>query len=331
MRQLLPFIALAALVAAAPALADEECPDGCGNPTPPSPPSKPTIYRTGSVDGLYRVFTANDDIVYGYVQNGTTGTSGGGAFHPIGPDGTVSDGSAQSNVTLKYTVAPDDATSQTSASAGFGLYAAATLSNSYLVELHARNAAAYAVLNQFLSTSGAIASIHGHYTLGTTGVGYAGAYVSTGAGGTSTGVDVDPSLQRSTGATCNGSGYYGPGDAASCTTTNYDLDLNFIAGSSFTNGDPLSVYSTIGLGTTVQGGAYGGQPGGTATAFLDPTITLNLPFNTPLYQLNVGSAITVPSGPTGSVPEPAAWALMVVGFGVVGGASRRQRTRSVAA
>jgi hypothetical protein len=47
---------------------------------------------------------------------------------------------------------------------------------------------------------------------------------------------------------------------------------------------------------------------------------------------NFGSDVLGGGGnPNGTVPEPAAWALMVVGFGLVGGASRRRSRMSVTA
>ena len=38
-----------------------------------------------------------------------------------------------------------------------------------------------------------------------------------------------------------------------------------------------------------------------------------------------------PTTPTGAVPEPASWAMMVAGFGLVGGALRRRSMARVAA
>lgn len=46
--------------------------------------------------------------------------------------------------------------------------------------------------------------------------------------------------------------------------------------------------------------------------------------------LNYGasSTLTLFSTGTGAVPEPATWALMILGFGAIGGAMRRSRTRT---
>lgn len=48
----------------------------------------------------------------------------------------------------------------------------------------------------------------------------------------------------------------------------------------------------------------------------------NLANNTAIYRISFSSAV---------VPEPASWALLIAGFGLVGGAVRRQRTRVVQA
>ena len=44
------------------------------------------------------------------------------------------------------------------------------------------------------------------------------------------------------------------------------------------------------------------------------------------FQVNFNAPVTPP---TGAVPEPATWAMMILGFGVVGGALRRRKTATV--
>lgn len=336
-----------ALAAAVPAAAQvgpppgggcEESPDGCGDPTPPT---RPTIAGTGSVDGFYKVFPdADADLRYGYVQGGLTGYGGGGPFHPIGGDGTVTDGFSGSNVSLRATTPPADASSATtppadassatSAAADVDYSASASLFTGYLVELHAHSAAAYAALAPLLSTSGAIAGIHGRYSLAASGQAFGIVSAVTGGGDGVGDFTLDASLQRGFGSTCDYSGYYDTSGVGCGTAKTYDLDLNFAAGSTFTNGDPLSIYGTILLGSQVHAGGFQyDTPAGTASAFIDPTITLNPLFNSPLYALNIGNAVQ-PYTP-GAVPEPAAWALLLAGFGAVGGMGRRTRLRTVAA
>lgn len=328
---LLISLAAAALVATGSptaALADdcESSPDGCGGG---GPPPQPSLSGTGTVGGIYRVFTYDgSNVRYGFVQDGFTGYSGGGPFHAITGDGTVTDGYSGSNVSLRATTAPADASVLTTAAAADGTSAASSLLNGYLVELHANTTAAFSALEALLTTSGAIATIHGHYTLATTGQAYAIASAATGAGDGSGDFSLDGSLQRGASSICDTSGYFDT-TGAGCGTRNYDLDLNFVTGSTFTNGDPLSIYGTIYLTTEVHAGATGlGGTAGTASAFIDPTITLNPLFNSPLYSLNVGNAITPYVG-AGAVPEPASWAMMLFGFGLTGVVARREVRRNV--
>lgn len=325
----LAFATLAAPAVAVTLDGDCETTDSCGGGGGPPPP--PQLSGTGTVGGLYKVFTYDgSDLRYGFVQDGMTGYSGGGPFHAIGGDGTVTDGYWGSNVSLRATTAPADPSVLTTAAAADGTSASSALSNGYLVELHARNSAAFTALESLLTTSGAIATIHGHYTLATTGQAYAIASVATGAGDGEGDFTIGGSLERGISSICDLSGYYDT-TGAGCGTAYYNLDLSFVTGSTFTNGDPLSIYGTIILSTGVHAGSTGlGGVAGTASAFIDPTITLNPLFNNPLYSLNVGNAITPYVG-AGAVPEPASWAMMVVGFGLTGRAARRAARKLVLA
>jgi hypothetical protein len=64
-------------------------------------------------------------------------------------------------------------------------------------------------------------------------------------------------------------------------------------------------------------------PGGTAHAFLDPIFTID-----PAYasRFTITGLPGDASPPSGAVPEPASWAMMLAGFGLVGGAMRGRRT-----
>ena len=68
--------------------------------------------------------------------------------------------------------------------------------------------------------------------------------------------------------------------------------------------------------------------GGHAFATIDPIVSFALPGVDPAnFSLTLSPGFTN----TGAVPEPAAWALMLAGFGVVGSMARRTRMRTVAA
>ncbi|MBV8970978.1 MAG: PEPxxWA-CTERM sorting domain-containing protein [Sphingomonadaceae bacterium] len=325
--------ALLAAVAATPAVAlssagsdCETSPDGCG--APPGPPPVPTLPPTTQKSGTYRVYSdPYGDTEEGYVRGDSWTYFGGGAFRPIGGDGTLTRGFAGSSATLRGTLMPE-ATSRVSASAYTNYSASASLATSYIVELHASSATAFAALLPYLSTSGAIAKISGSYALATTGQAYAIASASTGNNGYL--FPLPPALNKTWGLICDRSGYF-DSTGAGCGSGTYTLDLNFAAGTLFADGNRHSIYGAVVLGSDVHAGATGiSGIDGTASAFVDPTITLNPLFNSPLYTLNVGSSI-VPGNGGGAVPEPAAWTLLLAGFAAVGGAARRTRTRVVAA
>ncbi len=71
--------------------------------------------------------------------------------------------------------------------------------------------------------------------------------------------------------------------------------------------------------------------GSTASAYIDPYITIDPAFAAahPGYSLTFSDGIGN-APPAGTVPEPAAWALLTAGFGLTGAALRR-RVRTVAA
>jgi hypothetical protein len=105
--------------------------------------------------------------------------------------------------------------------------------------------------------------------------------------------------------------------------TNY-TSFNNYASTTFSNlsgaTDLTALFGTL-TGTDVFGIHFGGSGGG-ETAFYKidfgsgGTLTLNLPSS---------SSITHFSGMAGAVPEPATWALMLLGFGGMGISLRRRR------
>ncbi len=337
MRRLLLPVSVLSVLVAMPAMAEhaaplegppggcEEDPNGCGGGG--GPPPQPSLPGPGSAGGSYFVYTdSSHHSAEGYLIGDTTVRFGGGKPHPIGGDGTVRDGFSGSNVTLRATSvdSSEGATVATTASADANFSAESSAGIGYLIEVHAANDAAFGALRPFLRTSGAIASIGGSYSLTASGQSYSVASAITGNN-----IPLDVSLERSFGSICDFSGYHDSTGAGCGVGLRYDVDLNFVTGSTFTNGNPLSLYGTIYISTETHAGATGTSGyAGQSSAFIDPTVTLNPLFNSPLYTVNVGNAVQ-PYVP-GAVPEPAAWALMLAGFAAVGGASRRQR-RVVAA
>ena len=98
----------------------------------------------------------------------------------------------------------------------------------------------------------------------------------------------------------------------------------------FSDSDPVIDFNTLLTGMTIIGvhygngtGSSGGQGSGDDTAFylLDAGMGLDI------LTLNFGSSSTVTLFQTGgtAVPEPATWAMMLMGFGAAGFAMRRRR------
>lgn len=65
--------------------------------------------------------------------------------------------------------------------------------------------------------------------------------------------------------------------------------------------------------------------GGQSYAFADPSITIDPAYASRYHVYGGLLGPPIPTGPIGGVPEPATWALLVAGFGLVGVAVRRRR------
>ncbi|WP_404711908.1 PEPxxWA-CTERM sorting domain-containing protein [Sphingomonas sp. MMS24-J13] len=118
----------------------------------------------------------------------------------------------------------------------------------------------------------------------------------------------------------------------------YDADKSFsfsapgtLVGSNVVNGIVYEVYrGTINMQADAYGVVTNGinpYSGTGGTAYLDPLVTINQPFldmlgvsaNDATLRLSPGVSNAIGGG---AVPEPSAWAMMVVGFGAIGLARR---------
>jgi hypothetical protein len=256
---------------------------------------------------------------------------GGGAAHNANPDGSVTLGEMNNYITLAPSSTPTPTlnvsavalTGQDPVFQDFALYARGGLFQSYIVDIHANSQQAANALTALLGTSGAIANISGAWSLTATGS-------SWGSVGASTGVnELDSSLGGSFYSSCSLIPYGGTPEG--CGSGTYTAPLNFVSASLYQNGNPLDFISMITLQASANAGPVNlGYYTGTLVAMIDPTINFNLDMSD--YNVNVGSYdpnVLLPPPGVGGVPEPAAWALMLVGFGGLGAALRRRRARTV--
>jgi hypothetical protein len=304
----------------------------CG---PPPPPPQPTLPGAGGVSGNFQVSTGtiqNSHQLQGSYSNGTYVINGGGAAHNANPDGSVTLGQPANYLTLAPSMTPTPTLTVTAVAqtpqdpvfTDFGLIARGGLLQSYVVDIHANNQQAANALSALLGTSGAVATVSGAWSLTADGFSWGSVSASTGVN------ELDPSLGGSFGESCSLVNY--GGSPSGCGAGTYALDLNFVSASVYQNGNPLDFISMITLQASANAGPAGlGYYTGTMTAMIDPQINFNI--NLSDYSVTTGAynpnILIDPNAGTGGVPEPAAWALMLVGFGGLGAVLRRRRARTV--
>ena len=232
---------LAGLVAPLPALAGEcvdECPAPSPPPGPPGPPSPPPLPHGTDISGNFFA-DPNGSVVQGGIANGVSYTFGGGAGTPYSGQ-LLSYGNAGSGVQLQATLAPIASVLATATqSMAYGRSNSGT-TLSYRVMLIADDQSAADQISALLSTSGAIAHVSGGYALTGTDYGYGSIAASTGN------VDgLDANLGAAKVSNCGAYGEALTAATPGCGAGGFDLPINFMAATHFSNGDPLSFVSVI--------------------------------------------------------------------------------------
>ncbi len=99
----------------------------------------------------------------------------------------------------------------------------------------------------------------------------------------------------------------------------------------------ISLNTSASMRADVLNYASGSYPGGTATSNFFSTVKIAqvLGFNSrgeqvELFSVTGGDGTLLPVGAISAVPEPATWAMMIVGFGAVGSMVRTTRRRNAA-
>ena len=306
----------------------DECDGPCGcidncivPPPPPQPNLPPPVAIFGNGNDAQRYDSYHDGVhqtqvgaySYDYVVTpgsiGDRGPAGGsntgtfGATVSVYPDAAVDVGAVNGNV-------------------GADLL--------YSVVLHAPNAAAAAYVSSLLTISGAIAQVHGRSMLTaypgglgsyatdtvTTGAGLFGdqeAYVQTGLYGD---VSNNVGLFGRVGFDCDFRTYDNNYGTAGCGMKEFTLPVNFVSATNYVGGSALDFIGNVDLGA----GAISNQAG-PADSFIDPVVDFSSGFNRQGFSLTVGGGQVA----NGSVPEPAAWGLMLLGFTSLGAVLRRRR------
>lgn len=303
----------------------ETCGGGGGGP--PSLPNLPQFAI--SKDAIFSAYPSN-----GWDSTLVQGTSyynpsaqdfylsqfGGGVGTPF-TDEVHAYGSGNSYATLQAFFAPTPTVAATAHQDSYHGRSSAGVTLGYLVTLAAPDAATADAIQALMGTN-PFATVQGFSSLSASGYGtsYASAYSGYGPDG-------DENYGIS--AVCNDSDH-----ASGCGSSSFNFNLGFMRGDQFANGNANYFYALISLSAEADAGLgnLGVWPGD-ASAFVDPTITLSgLLSNSPyanLLTLDIGG-YGPPASANGSVPEPASWALMLGGFGMLGGAMRRRRLTSIA-
>ena len=208
----------------------------------------------------------------------------------------------------------------------------------YPVEIDAADNATASQIAALIA-SGPIGTVAANYVTAASGNAQASVGFATGSF-----IGVEGQFNAGGGA---GSSYYltcGNG-FATCSSGMFTAPIFFAAASSLARtGSPLEFLSGIAIQAEADtgyncaadgiifsvGGCANPQRGsGNAIAYVDPLITLSLPgIDAGKYTLTVGNgdvANALGNGP-GAIPEPASWAMLLAGFGAIGGVMRRRGT-----
>jgi len=316
------FIAQGAMAQDCESESEGDCGGGGGGP--PSLPNLPFVAVDKSANYFaYPSDGWNSNVVEGLsYYNHNAGefylsTFGGGAGVPF--DGMVHTyGSGNSVVTLQSYFSPDPTIVVTAHQDLYHGRADVGVSMGYLVTLATPNAATADAI-QALMGSNPFATVQGSYSLSASGYGksYANAHSGYGPNG-------DNSYRA--GSVCDDTANIG-----GCGANAFGINLGFVRGDQFADGNANYFYAVVDLSAEADAGLgnLGVWPGD-ASAFIDPTITLStLLTNSPYgFTLDVGGFGVAPAA--GGVPEPASWALMLGGFGMLGAMLRRRQSVSFA-
>lgn len=295
------FVAIALTAQAARATPDCMYVGGCNPLNPPIPVTQAYggNFHYGMVDGFVSdTYKTQTSIIDPPV--------------PIGPNGATF-GNASAGGTLRTQLQPIASTAVAAyADGSVAGYVEMFDQFLYRVEFYPLPGDAYATMAALSATGQAVGTIHASYSLSASGAGSSSAYLNTG-GALAGGVSV------TLGSSCD----TGP-NAGGCGAASIDVPLVVRSGDHFRDaGDPHVFYGVVSMYVDAKIDA---NLAGGAMAFLDPSFHFapSLAPYAASIPLILGANNDVSNLSPGGVPEPASWALLVAGFGLVGTFSRRR-------
>lgn len=315
--------ALATIMFAASSAANAQItPGGCGEiivegctptptgPTPPPPPPPEVIYS-----GAFTYFLPDSSgVVQGIIGNDRTySILGTGPNEVPFPDGTTYLG----NIGFGVLTPVDQQGGYAGAKAipGTTQWASSHMQLIYRVTIKADDAAeADAIEAKLAGLGNVLANAEGKWYTTVTNVGSIHVQAVSGY-----------SLSAFTGQhvfsrMCDKTGLTG---IQQCGLGDYVLPVGFVRGSAETGGNPLHFYSDISLSAS----AYA-ETDSYASGHIDPVLKFSNALQGINFSYSVGnSTFFAPL----FAPEPGSWAMMLGGFGLIGGALRTRRRKLVAA
>lgn len=266
---------------------------------PPSPPGPVYLPEAVSISGSAFTYP-NGNVVQGGINNGSVYTFGAGAGTPYTGD-VVSWGNSGSLAQLQVMLTPDASAYASTTQSTAGRSAAGSVLG-YRVLLVANDSKAAADIANRIDNGDALANVSGHWLLGATGYGYSSVQAVTSA-------SLPGAIQTSAYQKCGGYGLVADPSTPGCGGGGFSLAMHFISTADMVGGNPLSFVSSVALYANADAGIASSlltYPG-SATAFIDPTITLVSGLNAHLVVGDNGNVAN-------PVPEPSTWALMMGGM-----------------
>ena len=236
------------------------------------------------------------------------------SYHPIGANGlTYGDAGSSIFLQIKPATPNTEATAEVHAQSSVAGTTFSDAGYQAIYKIHADSMGDADIVAAAYAANHSLAHAVGSYTLNATGSGVAEFVIRTGQ-------DLSGGYVNTVFNRCDPNGSIYQVTTDQCGTTQYAVAAALVRGDRFIGGDAQDFYAAVWI--EVAGTVVGDLGPGTAYGFIDP----QLQFGSELSGLNltVSAADNVPQA-ISFAPEPASWATMLTGFGLLGGAMRRRK------